>query len=220
MSASTRFQRRVEPVEDLVPDPLRADPEQAAQPWQRDLLDHSTVQIGQLQSGGRPLEIAECQTALGDGRALEDGVLAGGDDLLPFAPARLARIDPIEPVGGGVQISSDKQPAVRQLPLKRGRESFGDGDHRPTAGEILEIEIGLVEGAGDTDEQPVSIRREAYPRPILLLRRREDYGVGLRIVSKAMKKNPPMVVLLSLGDITGSGIAGVIEAAPVRQPGQ
>src|SRR5207249_2368788 len=101
---------------------------------------------------------------------------------------------------------------------ERGRKILGHRNQWSVGGPVAEIEIRLIEGPGNPDQQPATVRREAYARPVLLLSGTELNGVGGWIGSESVKEDRAVIVFLALGHLTWRGVACVIEPAAVRQP--
>ena len=106
------------------------------------------------------------------------------------------------------------------FPLECGGQVFRDWHQGATGGEIANVQIGLIEGPGHLDEQPAPVGGEAHPRPVFLLCRTIHQRVIGGIGSQPVQVDRAVVVLLARGDLVRRGIAGVIEGACIRQPGQ
>ena len=168
--------------------------------------------VGQSEPGRGALEVAERQVVGGDAHALEHRVGARGDDLPPPVAIGALGVHHVEPVGRRVEVGAHEEAAVSHLALERGGEVFRDRHRRGPAPEVLKVEVGLIEGAGDSDHQPAPIGRDPDARPVLLLGRLEDQRIAGGIGPQAVEVDRPVVVLLALGHLTGRGVAGVVEA--------
>ena len=207
-----------------MPVPLGTQPEQAAEGGELDLVPEAAVEVGHPETGGRALEVAQRQLVTGHACTLQHRIGPGRDDLPPVPARGMPGAHLVEAVRGRVEVGPEKQPAVGHLAVEGGREVLRHG-HQPRrqrlAGvAVAEVEIGLIERAGDAHQQPPAVGRQAHARPVLLLRRTKHERVVRRVGTEGVEVDGAMVGLLVRGDLAGRGIARIVEAGRVRQPGE
>ena len=160
------------------------------------------LEIGQTEARGGALQIAQRQRVRPAPCAPSStaSLLAGAPTLRQRSRSRPLRIATIEPVVRRVEVGAEVESPADDLAVEGGRQILRDRRRRrPPARQVLQVEIGLVEGAGDADHQPASVGREADAGPVLLLRRLEDQRVFGGIAAQPMKEDGAVIVLLALG---------------------
>ena len=115
---------------------------------------------------------------------------------------------------------------MRHLPVERRGQGLGDRHERWRDGigavrvPVAEVQVGLVEGSRHVDGEPPSVGRQTHARPVLLLGRLEDERIALGVVAEPVEVDRAVVGLLAVGNGPGRGVAGVVEAGAVGQPGE
>ena len=151
---------RREAVEQLLAVPLGAHAVDRAERGELDPASAGAVVPRDDQPRGRALEVAQRQVPARQREALEHGLRMRRRHRSPALRGRLLRIGGVEPAGRGVEIGAHPEPPVGHVRIEQGGTVADDGHQRPAALAILQVDVGLVEGARDRDHQPAPVGRE------------------------------------------------------------
>ena len=115
------------------------------------------LQVGQNQARRGALQITQGECVTQHHCPVQHGVTSGRHQLFPPAPVGVLRVATIEPIVGRIEIGPDVQSAAHHLAFEGGWQVFRDRDQRTAAHEVLQVQVGLIEGAGHPDQQPAAI---------------------------------------------------------------
>jgi hypothetical protein len=134
--------------------PLGTYTEQTTEGRKQNLLDLGALQISDPKPGRRPLQVLKGEMLPGNRHALQDGIAPWCHDLTPGAPVGMFRIDRIYPVCRRIEVGAQEEAPVSNLALERGWQVPRHGNQIAARGEVLKVEIGLIERSGNADDEP------------------------------------------------------------------
>ena len=144
------------------------------------------------------------------------------DQRLPGGASGFLRIDGEQPVARRLPVGQEVQGAVDHFPLEQRVDLLRHGnERRPLGLEILDVQIGPGPALEHPHHHVAAVRRDAELDDLLRLARlAEDRRVFRPVAAEAVEEDVAVVVLLAGRDLSRGWVAGVVEAAVVRQPSE